>query len=183
MEMNVAIPETRTVYRANLSPRGGAFVSVVAFSLAASVGLVRLAVAKESATQPADGSILLGTANSRIHGFQLHIERKPQPHFVYWVDPQEYIEWPHGCVQAGKFYVELTYSCVPMRGGTLYLRRGRRRLAGHADQTGGWNKWRTYTLGEITIAQEKTTAFLKADGNPQNALMDVMRVRLIPLPK
>lgn len=153
------------------------------FGFCFAIALIGSTRAKEAATQPADGSMLLGTANARIHGFQLHIERKPQPHFVYWVDPQEYIEWPHGCARTGKFTVELTYSCAPNAGGNFVFTAGTARLTGHADQTGGWDKWRTLKLGEITISQEKTTAFLKADGNPQNALMDVMRVRLIPLAK
>ncbi len=126
---------------------------------------------------------MLGTANSRIHGFQLHIERKPRPHFVYWVDPQEYIEWPHGCVQAGKFTVELTYSCAPNAGGNFVFTAGTARITGHADQTGGWDKWRTVRIGDVVITQEKTSAFLKADGQPQNALMDVTKVRLIPVAK
>ena len=147
------------------------------------VTIATFAPAKEAGTQPtqpADGSITLGTHDARIHGFQLHIERRPSPHFAYWVDPTEYIEWPHGCARKGKFTVELTYSCAPNAGGNYIFTAGTARLEGHADPTAGWDKWKTVKVGTITVTQDGETAFLKANGQPQNALMNVLHLRLIP---
>ncbi len=156
---------------------------VRAVALVALTTLLIAAKAKEPGTQPtqpADGSIALGTTNARIHGFQLHVVPKPQPHFAYWVDPLEYIEWPKGCARAGKFTVELTYSCAPNAGGNFIFSAGTSQLKGRSEQTGGWDKWKTISIGEINVAQDGITAFLKCDGNPQSALMNVLRVRLIP---
>ena len=145
------------------------------------VGLIAgVSFAEPAATQPADGSIVLGTAGAAFHGFQMHVQKKPEPHFVYWVDPQEYIEWPHGCARKGKFDVEITYSCAPGAGGNFIFIAGTGRLQGHAEATGGWEKWKTVKVGNITVTQDGLAAFLKADGQPQNALLNLLRIRLIP---
>ena len=66
---------------------------------------------RERNPQPADAPIVLSAEHAQIHGYQLHLDRSGSGQVVYWVDPQEYLEWPEGGRGAGTFTVELTYSC------------------------------------------------------------------------
>ena len=55
-------------------------------------------------TQP-DGSLLLKAEGARIHGYRLHLEPKPEPTLVYWIDMTEYPEWPQAVAKKGTYAV------------------------------------------------------------------------------
>src|SRR5262245_1564941 len=48
-----------------------------------------------------DGALLLKAEGARIHGFRLHLDPKPIPTIVFWVDSSEYPEWPRAVAKKG----------------------------------------------------------------------------------
>src|SRR5205823_2736783 len=83
-----------------------------------------------SAPGPTDGSIILLPAAARIHGYKLKLQNPPSPVIRYWVDAQEYVEWPKACPKSGTFDVEITYSCAPNAGGDFAVTAGAAHLRG-----------------------------------------------------
>src|SRR5437016_545064 len=68
-----------------------------------------------------DGSLLMKADGARIIGYKMRLESKPVPALVHWVDNRESIERPQAIAHAGKYRVEITYSCPLGAGGSFVV--------------------------------------------------------------
>src|SRR2546423_200533 len=114
-----------------------------------------------SAPAPTDGSIILLPAAARVHGYKLKVQNQPNPVIRYWVDAQEYVEWPKACPKAGQYDVEITYSCAPGAGGEFAVTAGAAHLRAHTEATADWQTFRTAKLGTLNVANDQTTISLR----------------------
>jgi hypothetical protein len=135
----------------------------------------------DPAVQRTDGSIVLSPAGARIHGYKLRVQLHPHALLVGWTDPQEYVEWPQGCPTAGAYEVEITYSCAPGAGGEFAVVAAAARVQGRAENTGGWQTFRTAKLGTLTIANDHTPLALRPTGSINHCLLYLRSIRLTPI--
>jgi hypothetical protein len=146
---------------------------------------------KTPATQPstapavevqADGSILLKAAGARIHGFRLHLEAKPEPTLVYWIDMTEYPEWPQAVAKKGTYAVEVTYSCPAKAGGEFVVSGAAGKVvASKIQHTADWQTFTTVNLGTLTILNDNTTINIRGSGKVLHALMNLRSIKLTPV--
>ncbi|HET6250426.1 MAG TPA: hypothetical protein VFE47_22250 [Tepidisphaeraceae bacterium] len=145
--------------------------------------------AKKPATQPApvvvvqpDGSLLLKAEGARIHGFKMHLEMKPEPTIIFWVNNQEYPEWPHAAAKKGTYAVEITYSCAPRSGGDFAVTAAANKIQSKTEETADWHTFKTVKLGNLKVLNDNTSISIIANGRLDRALMNVRSLKLTPIP-
>jgi hypothetical protein len=129
----------------------------------------------------ADGSIVLAASGARIHGYRLHLESKPIPTLVYWVDADEYPEWPQAAAKKGTYVVEITYSCPARAGGDFAVVAAANRVVGKTKRTADWQTFDAQNLGNLVVLNDDTTIALRCTGRLDHALMNVRSIRLTPV--
>ncbi len=134
----------------------------------------------QAPSQPTDGSILLTSATARIHGYKIRRAGRTEPIITGWSDSQEYVEWPAACPKAGKYEVEVTYSCAPHAGGEFAIHAGSSTARAKTENTGDWQSFTTVKLGTLDVINDNTTLSLRPTGEIRHALMNLKSVRLIP---
>lgn len=132
-------------------------------------------------SQPTDGSILLASAAARIHGYKIRRAGRTDPIITGWSDSQEYVEWPRACPKAGRYEVEVTYSCAPHAGGEFAIHAGSSFARAKTENTGDWQSFTTVKLGTLDVINDNTTLSLRPTGEIRHALMNLKSVRLIPV--
>jgi len=134
----------------------------------------------QSPSQPTDGSILLTSATARIHGYKIRRTGRTEPIITGWSDSQEYVEWPTACPKAGRYEVEVTYSCAPHAGGEFAIHAGSSFARAKTENTGDWQSFTTVKLGTLDVINDNTTLSLRPTGEIRHALMNLKSIRLIP---
>ncbi|HZK79937.1 MAG TPA: hypothetical protein VFC46_02695 [Humisphaera sp.] len=129
-----------------------------------------------------DGSLLLKAEGARIHGYKMHLVLKPIPTIIFWIDPQESIEWPQAVAKKGKYSVELTYSCPASAGGDVIVAAAANKVTAHPEHTADWFTFTTTKVGTITVLNDHTTLSLRSTGRITRALINVRSVKLTPAP-
>lgn len=128
----------------------------------------------------ADGSIDLPARFAEVHGQTARYEFGPERDNIgFWTDPSDWVSWDFLVTQAGTYRVEITYACGPGQEGSEYaLVVGEQQLTGKVKNTGGWGKFVTETLGELTLAEGRYTLAVKPLTKPHGAVMNLQGVRL-----
>lgn len=132
-----------------------------------------------------DGSWLLKAERARIHGYRLHLESKPLPTLVYWIDPIEYPEWPQA-VKKGTYLVEVTYSAPARAGGEFLITAAAKQLTAKTEPTADWQTFTTITCGKLTVLNDETSIAvrfgpnLKRGATTTHALMNIRSIKLTP---
>ncbi|HZL37149.1 MAG TPA: carbohydrate-binding domain-containing protein [Tepidisphaeraceae bacterium] len=136
---------------------------------------------KPPASAPAEavpeGTLLLKPQAARIHGFRLKLDPKPVPTLIFWVDPNEYIEWPKAA-KKGKYTVEVTYSCAPNAGGEFMVKAAANKVVAYTKNTKDWHTFQTLNIGTLTVLNDNTSIALRSTGNISRVLMNVRGVKL-----
>ncbi|TWT82629.1 Alpha-L-fucosidase [Planctomycetes bacterium CA13] len=110
--------------------------------------------------QSADGVLKLDATEAVLLG-ELRLERKHQhPNIGFWLHSADSVEWPIKISQAGKFAV--TAGIAAEASGTFEIIVGDQKLRAKAPRTGGYDKFKNVTLGEINLATGKATLAIKA---------------------
>ena len=106
----------------------------------------------------ADGTILLHSRYSIVHGEMLRFEPQPHKNTVgYWVKQDDWAEWRCVAAAPGTFRVELRYGCGDGQGGSdIELLIGDSVLPFHVDATGGFQAWRDAQLGTVDLPGGRT---------------------------
>ncbi len=113
------------------------------------------------------------------YGRELHKERMNRT-VTHWTEPDASVEWnlnPGG----GTYEVEICYACPEdSAGGSFTLDVGGTPLSGTVQNTGGWDQWQTFPLGEVQLGGEKVALTVKAQQLGTSALMDLKSIVLKP---
>jgi hypothetical protein len=128
-----------------------------------------------------DGSLLLKAEGARIHGYKMHLVLKPTPTIIFWIDPQESIEWPQAIGKKGKYSVEITYSCPESAGGEVIVAAAANKITAHPEHTADWFTFTTTKVGTIAVLNDQTTLSLRSNGRINRALINVRSVKLTPV--
>lgn len=139
-----------------------------------------------------DGSLLLKAEGARIHGYKLHVEPKPIPTIIFWIDASEYPEWPQAVAKKGTYSVEITYSSPAKAGGEFYITAAANKVTAKTETTDDWHTFTTVNIGKLTVLNDDTSIavrygavpsakFKRASATPTiHALMNIRSIKLTP---
>jgi hypothetical protein len=99
-----------------------------------------------------------------------------------WHGEQDHVAWSVQVAKAGPYDVLLDYACHDDSAGNIcVLEAGEAALHGRVKGTGGWDKYRQWKLGTLTLKAGPQRLSLRPDGKPTRALMDLRSIRLVPV--
>ena len=133
--------------------------------------------------QNADGTVKLGAADATIHGntamLEMHNDRL---NIGYWTNQNDWVSWDFLAKKPGKFNVEIAFACDISSAGSEYtVSVADQTLSGKVENTGGWSKRMTHTLGAVTLPKAgRYTLSVKPTGEPRAAVMNLESVTLKP---
>jgi len=134
----------------------------------------------------ADGSFVLRASDSEIHGRTALYEVSGLTDYIgSWQDSDDYVTWnlevpPSG---AGRYRVELNYSCQPETAGSRFTVgfEGGAKLTGTVNSTASWDVFRSDPLGEIRLPQGKQTLVVRTTEISRETAMNLHEIRLTPV--
>ena len=88
-------------------------------------------------------------------------------------------EWSMEVPRAGRYTVEIVYSCGHQNVGEYALTAGGEPLSGKVTPTGGWDKFQTAVVGTISLPPGAAVLEIRAT-KTGGGLMNLRRVRLLP---
>ncbi len=143
---------------------------------------------KAIATAPikpaADGSIMLSASDATIDGSTAQLETRAGTSAIgYWTNPKDRVHWTFDIPTAGKFQVELSYSCDPAYAGAQFtVATADASINGTTESTGGWDHFKTVDLGTIDLVKPGAeTITITPTKMPADAVMNLQSVRLQPV--
>jgi hypothetical protein len=132
----------------------------------------------------AGGQLRLQVVQAQIHGAHARYEcRDGEDHIGHWDDVHDYLTWACRVGHAGRYRVELTFSCNPREAGSTYvISVGGEQVSGKVESTGHWAQYKTHTVGDLYLGAGNQTLTLCATEMPRRAVMHVREVVLTPVP-
>ncbi len=104
--------------------------------------------------QSRDGTLRLTADDAEIHGPSARVEGEHERNIGYWVDASNSLSWSARITRPGLFRVEVVQACPGDTSGTEYtVSIGDQAVAGKVVVTGGWQSYKTITVGKIKIDQ------------------------------
>jgi alpha-L-fucosidase len=134
----------------------------------------------------ADGAFALTPHDATLHGPQLRIERVGAVGDVtynlgYWLDPAAHASWPIVVERAGRYAAVAEIACKDESAGAeCTLACGDAKVAFRVAGTGGWQRYRTIELGELTLPAGRSEIALRATSKPGEAVLNLRSLRLVP---
>ena len=137
----------------------------------------------ESIGQALDRSMLLHARDATIHGTKLQYETKPHKNTVgYWVNVSDQVCWDFTVTSGGMFDVEIHQGCGKGQGGSLVaLEIAGKKIDFTVMDTGHFQNFIPRRVGSVNLAKGKHRFWIKPVKKARNAIMDVRRIRLIPI--
>ena len=145
--------------------------------------ILRPAPEGEPIAQALDRSILLHSRDATIHGTKLQYEIKPHKNTIgYWVNATDQVCWDFTVTSGGMFDVEIHQGCGKGQGGSLVaLEVAGQKLDFTVKDTGHFQNFIPRSVGAVHLATGEHRFWIKPLNKAQNAIMDVRRIRLIPI--
>jgi hypothetical protein len=132
-------------------------------------------------TRQKNGALRLAAASCEIYGKSLVFEAKYK-NLGYWMSADDRALWTVDMPRAGQYEVRLTYACDNgTAGNSFQLKCGEARLTGKIVGTGTWDNYRTTTLGRVRLAAGRVRVLIEPVGDPNNCLMDLQELVLVPV--
>jgi alpha-L-fucosidase len=130
----------------------------------------------------ADRPAVLDAESAVIDGRTLRIERLDgKPNLAYWSVAKDAASWPIRVEKAGKYRVEMEYSCADVSAGNAFvLTVGGAKLEGEVAATGAWKDFKTETIGTMEIGAGDSEVRLSPRGELKRGLMNLRAIRLTP---
>ena len=134
-----------------------------------------------------DGSVSLRPENSKLTGDGIRLKKTGEGGDIeysigFWDNPNASLQWQIAVPKAGKYRVDLTYG-NGAGGSDFTFAAGDRKLNGKTVNTGGWDRWKTVQVGEVTLPKGQITFVLSPTPNLVGGLMDFKLLKLVPLPQ
>jgi len=145
--------------------------------------ILRPAPEGESIGQGLDRSVLLHARDATIHGTKLQYETKPHKNTVgYWVNVSDQVCWDFTVTSGGMFDVEIHQGCGKGQGGSLVaLEVDGQKIDFTVMDTGHFQNFIPRRVGSVNLAKGEHRFWIKPVNKARNAIMDVRRIRLIPI--
>ncbi len=140
--------------------------------------------ATHQAKAPAlSGIITLPASNAVVHGKKLLYETPTNKNCLgYWTIVEDWAEWSFDVPRAGSFEVEIWQGCGKGQGGSeVAVEVGGRRLDFVVEDTGHFQQFIPRRIGRVELPAGRHGLALKPQSKKGVAVMDVRRVRLLPV--
>ena len=145
--------------------------------------ILRPAPEGEAIGQALDRSILLHSRDATIHGVKVQYENKPHKNTVgFWVNTSDQVYWDFSVESGGKFDIEIHQGCGRGHGGSQVALV----VAGQTNEftvedTGHFQNFVPRKVGTVRLAKGDHRFWIKPIKKARGAVMDVRRIRLIPV--
>src|SRR5262249_26062032 len=121
---------------------------------------------------------------ARVHGTQLRFE--PLPHkdtLGYWTEADDHASWQLTVTTPGTFRVMVLQGCGKDNGGSkVEIEAAGAEVAVEGKDTGGWQNFEDREVGTLKIDRAgRHPLTVKATSKAKAAVMDLRRVRLVPV--
>jgi putative membrane-bound dehydrogenase-like protein len=101
----------------------------------------------------------------------------------WWTSEKDRAEWTAVLDRPGNYSVEWDYSVAPDAAGNEWqiLINGERVLSGKVESSGGWETFRTSSLGEVKLDGGDNKIVVRSVGTINKALFDLRAIRFVPV--
>lgn len=127
--------------------------------------------------------LVLAASTAVVHGETLRYE--PEPHkncLGYWTKVGDWAEWTFEVPVAGRFAVEVWQGCGKGQGGSeVAVQVDDQRFDFVVEDTGHFQNFTPRLLGQVDLSAGEHALALKPQSKKAAAVMDVRRVRLVPV--
>jgi len=135
-----------------------------------------------AASQADDGSLRLDAVGAEIYGSRIALEPK-YGNLGLWYGEDAYALWPIEITRGGTFEVWFEWACSDEAAGNGFLVRvAGQTLPGKVPSTGTWDHYRRAQFGQVELQPGDHQFGFRSDGPISGALIDLLAVRLIPVP-
>ena len=132
-----------------------------------------------------DGSFALRPQTAKLVGDGLRLKKVGEGEDAeysigFWNNRNALLQWQIAAPKAGKYRVGLTYG----NGGEpndFIFSVGDQKLNGKTVKTGGWETWKSVSVGEVTLPKGASTFALSPGAILSGGLMDFKLLRLVPV--
>ena len=145
--------------------------------------ILRPAPEGEPIGQALDRSVLLHARDVTLHSTKVQYETKPHKNTVgYWVNVTDQVCWDFTVSRGGRFDVEIHQGCGKGHGGSLVaLEVAGQTLQFTVKDTGHFQNFVPRKVGTVRLAMGEHRFWIKPVKKASGAIMDVRRIRLLPV--
>jgi alpha-L-fucosidase len=147
--------------------------------------LIGAAAAVEQLISPGpDGSIVLEGETADLHGGHARYEAADDRRCIgFWTSDKDSVSWDIRVPKAGKYEVELEYSCEAASAGSeVKVEVGASSLSMKVENTGKWSEFLKKKAGTIDVAAGNSQVRVVPVKMARDAVMNLRSVRLKPAP-
>ncbi len=129
------------------------------------------------------GFVQLHASNAVVHGTMLRYEPQTNKNCLgYWTKAEDWADWAFEIKQPGSFQVEVWQGCGKGNGGSdVAIEVGGKRFDFVVEDTGHFQNFTPRHLGRVELPTGKHTLAVKPQRKQAAAVMDIRRVRLLPV--
>ena len=134
--------------------------------------------------QQASGEIVLRASEATTHSVMMRYEPATNKNCLgYWVTPSDWAHWDLTVTAPGTFDVEVWQGCGNGNGGSdVVVEVGGEKLAFVVEETGHFQNFVPRRIGRVKLASAgKQTLAIKPQRKQASAVMDIRKVRLVPV--
>lgn len=130
----------------------------------------------------AGGVAVLRASRCRLDGERIEYMEKEDA-IGWWTSEQDRAQWTLVLDRPRKFRVEWDYSVSPEAAGNDWQIEigGKEVLSGTVASTGGWEVFRTESLGVVELPAADSHVVVRSKGPVKGALMDLRAIRFVPV--
>ncbi len=132
--------------------------------------------------KPINGRLTLPASAAAIYGDHITFERQ-FGNIGYWHGLQDHVAWTFELPQSAEFDVYLDGACDAASAGNGYrIEIGERSMTGRIDSTGGWDRYRAFKIGTISLNGGTHRIVVRPDGETiRGALVDLRCIQMVPV--
>lgn len=129
----------------------------------------------------AGGTAELRASRCRLDGDRIEYLEKEDA-IGWWTSERDRAQWTLVLDRPRSFRVEWEYSVSPEAAGNSWILEigGKEALSGTVASTGGWETFKTETLGTLSLPAADNHVVVRSKGPVKGALLDLRAIRLIP---
>ena len=137
---------------------------------------------KPALVKPHNGRLTLPASAAAIYGESITFERR-FGNIGYWHGLQDHVAWNFELPTSAEFDVYLDGACDAASAGNGYrIEIGERSLTGRIESTGGWDRYRAFKIGTISLNGGTHRVVIRPDGDTiRGALVDLRCIQMVPV--
>jgi len=132
--------------------------------------------------QYADGRFVLAARDALVTGRTAKLESQPGSDRIgFWTDATDTVSWKPRLTRWGRYEVLLTYATAAPDGTEIGVDLGPAKLAAALPSTGGWYRYRTLSLGTVTLPSAgDLPVVVRCTRKAGDAVMNLAALTLLP---